>query len=392
MQAINTYDLYLIKEDPKLIIEKIEETGKSNSKIMIENTNNFLLILTNFEVGDFQPIEYKNNEHLKVDLKTTFDPYRYVFFRIVQNSYDNLNIKIFNFKSVCENSVDLNINLMKWRMAPDLNIDIIKNTKFLLIGAGTLGCHVSRNLIGWGARNINFIDNGYISYSNPVRQSLYTFSDAKEGPNLKAETAAKKLKEIFPAVKSEGFSFQIPLPGRKLVDLQAQENYFMKVDKLENLIKESDVVFLLTDSRESRWFPTVFTKKYNKICITAAIGFDSFVVMRHGRDIKTEQSAGNEEKVGCYFCNDIVSPVDTSMNRTLDQQCTISRPGISGICSGFAAELGISMLQKGNGIDDDIPEIIRGNIRDFNFLKIKLEASRKYKKLLKITLLKNNFL
>jgi len=274
---------------------------------------------------------------------------------------------------------------MKWRMAPELNVDIIKTTKFLLIGAGTLGCHVSRNLLGWGARHINFIDCGFISYSNPVRQSLYCFSDAKAGNSPKAETAAKALKEIFPSVHSEGYSFQIPLPGRKLVDEKAEKNYFEKIEKLENLIKENDLVFLLTDSRESRWFPTVLAKLHNKICVTAAIGFDSFVVMRHGVKLKENLDAkkinnekSNEKVNGCYFCNDIVSPVDTSNSRTLDQQCTISRPGISGICSGFASEIGISMIQKGCGLEDDIPEIIRGNIKDYNFLKLKLEASKKY--------------
>ena len=59
---------------------------------------------------------------------------------------------------ILENSVDLNINLMKWRMSPSLNTDIIKTTKFLLIGAGTLGCSVARNLLGWGVRYIDFVD------------------------------------------------------------------------------------------------------------------------------------------------------------------------------------------------------------------------------------------
>ncbi len=179
-----------------------------------------------------------------------------------------------------------------------------------------------------------------------------------------------------------------------MIDENSIKNFFEKIEKLENLIKDNDVIFLLTDSRESRWFPTLLAKNNGKICITAAIGFDTFVVMRHGinknqyrnkfnkRDYIDNIEKALEENeihsnIGCYFCNDIVSPVDTSMNRTLDQQCTISRPGISGICSGFASELGISLIQKGSGMDDEIPEIIRGNIRDFNFLKLKLDVSKK---------------
>jgi ubiquitin-like modifier-activating enzyme ATG7 len=254
---------------------------------------------------------------------------------------------------------------MKWRQAPDIDTEIIKSTKFLLIGAGTLGCHVSRNLLGWGARNINFIDNAKISFSNPVRQSLYNFQDSQEMDAYKADLASKRLKEIFPLVNSQGYAFTIRLPGRALVNQEAEEKYLTQVEQLGKLISEHDVIFLLTDTRESRWFPTFFAKMYNKICITSAIGFDSFVVIRHGTV---------SQNFACYFCSDIVSPVDSSSNRTLDQQCTISRPGISGICSGFCSEMAISLLNSGNSLGENIPHSIRGNIADFNFMTLQAQA------------------
>lgn len=38
------------------------------------------------------------------------------------------------------------------------------------------------------------------------------------------------------------------------------------VKKLETLIDDHDVVFLLMDSRESRWLPTMLGKAKNKVC------------------------------------------------------------------------------------------------------------------------------
>ena len=50
-------------------------------------------------------------------------------------------------KKLADQSVDLNLKLMKWRISPNLNLDKIKRTKCLLLGAGTLGSYVSRNLL-----------------------------------------------------------------------------------------------------------------------------------------------------------------------------------------------------------------------------------------------------
>lgn len=46
--------------------------------------------------------------------------------------------------------------------------------------------------------------------------------------------------------------------------------------------------------------------------MNAALGFDTFLVMRHGARAST--STGT--RLGCYYCNDIVAPADVGHIRT----------------------------------------------------------------------------
>lgn len=49
--------------------------------------------------------------------------------------------------------------------------------------------------------------------------------------------------------------------------------------------------------------------------------------MRHGLSPFEHNEEVNGKRLGCYFCNDIVAPRNSLKDRTLDQQCTVSRPG-----------------------------------------------------------------
>jgi ubiquitin-like modifier-activating enzyme ATG7 len=281
---------------------------------------------------------------------------------------------------LADQAVDLNLKLIKWRISPSIDLDTIKKTSCLLLGAGTLGSYVARGLMGWGVRKITFVDNAKVSYSNPVRQPLYDFKDCEDGGVRKAERAADVLMEIYPGMDSNGYNLSVPMAGHPIMDEAKVKKDF---DKLKHLIESHDAIFLLMDSRESRWLPTVMGKAAGKIVINAALGFDTYVVMRHGlqptpppapRSVESSEGTviihpddekdplkaaatdpvepgpngekqQTEEELGCYFCSDVVAPGDSLKSATLDQQCTVTRPGAAPLASSLAVELLVSIMQ-----------------------------------------------
>lgn len=112
------------------------------------------------------------------------------------------------------------------------------------------------------------------------------------------------------------------------------ESVLKDVERLETLIEEHDVVFLLMDTRESRWLPTLIAAEKQKLVINAALGFDTYLVQRHGVRSNGKSDSGNDEAaqgpstsqgaisqklgnlpaelLGCYFCNDVVAPGNVS--------------------------------------------------------------------------------
>lgn len=284
--------------------------------------------------------------------------------------------------------------------------------------------------MGWGVQHITFADNGRVAYSNPVRQSLFAFEDCKGGGRFKAEAAAAALSAVYPGARSSGHVLTIPMPGHPLTTPSEASRARRDAETLEELVSSHDVVFVLTDSRESRWLPTLLAAKHDKICVNAALGLDSFLVVRHGgspddggggeasnednsrrrhaeapvvaaaaspaktaEELESENpqasaasaaaasspEAGKPEseptapscppcpganttatagaasaatavrqatpsRLGCYFCTDVVAPENSSLNRTLDQQCTVTRPGLAPMAAATAVEMTVGLL------------------------------------------------
>jgi len=269
-----------------------------------------------------------------------------------------------NTKEVMIQAVDLNIKLMKWREWPELDTEKLTRTKCLLFGAGTLGCGVARSLLGYGVKNITFVDNGRVSYSNPVRQSLFEFEDCG---HPKALAASNRLKKIYPGIESTGIVLTLPMPGHAIPLSNDSENEeaIATIKKVDELVQSHDVCFALTDSREARWLPTMLCASYDKLLINAALGFDSYLIMRHGSG-----DFEDKNRLGCYYCQDIVAATNSQKNRSIDQQCTVTRPGISAIASGLAVEMMVSILHSSTDTDN-IPHQIRGSVYSFcqNILK-----------------------
>lgn len=118
----------------------------------------------------------------------------------------------------------------------------------------------------WGIRHITFLDGGHVSFSNPVRQNLFTYNDA-EKKREKAKAAAFRVKEIHPGMTVNGYKIHIPMPGYTIGE-SLKDKTIQALNQIEELVQSHDVLYLLTDSRESRWLPTLLGATHDKVRTT----------------------------------------------------------------------------------------------------------------------------
>lgn len=290
--------------------------------------------------------EFKNNANgtSLFHLKTSSSEIRYTGWNSATLTTTDLSKKM-DPNIIAEQNAERNLKLMMWKHEPNLPLDKLRKVNCLLIGAGTVGCSVARNLIAWGLKNITFVDCATVSHANPVRQNLYTTKDiGKE----KSQIATETLFTILPSVNAKGYTLDIPMPGH--ADISNETDYNI----LNELVQKSDVIFLSTDSREGRWLPIILAQIHGKDMINIALGYDSMLV----------QYINNEN--GCYFCTDPVGPRDTMSTRTIDEKCTITRPGISNIASAIAVEFYVDIIRGAAN-----HHMTRFNFTDMQFIQHK---------------------
>jgi ubiquitin-like modifier-activating enzyme ATG7 len=203
-------------------------------------------------------------------------------------------------------------------------------TRALILGMGTLGCQLARSLLAWGVTALTLVDHGQVRPANPTRQCLYTSADVGRG---KVEAAAAALRALSPACRATPCALSIPTPGHGELDLDA-------LGALEALIVAHDLVFLCTDSRQSRWAPSLLAALHGVPAISIGLTFDAFVVIRHAPG------------ASCYFCADSAAAIPSApaIARPPSELCTLTRPGLAVMAAAAAAELTAALLCHGQGL------------------------------------------
>lgn len=145
-----------------------------------------------------------------------------------------------------------------------------------------------------------------MSCSNAFRPLLFEFEECLNGRKRKAACAGAQadlprcrasLSSTFPWMHScsqnaAGRSLSIPIPSHPIPPASVAQAK-ADVATLEALLDDHDAIFLLLDSRENRWPPTM-------------LDFDMLLVKRHGAQSAVQ--AQGKGRFSYYYFTDTVAP------------------------------------------------------------------------------------
>lgn len=127
---------------------------------------------------------------------------------------------------------------------------LIRNTKFLVVGAGGLGCPVIQYLTASGAGTIGIMDDDEIDISNLQRQVFYGFNDIGKLKSIVAGTRMKRMNSFV----------EVLMINSRLTSLNALQ-----------ILAEYDVILDCTDNTETRYLINDACIILNKPMVHAAV-------------------------------------------------------------------------------------------------------------------------
>jgi len=126
----------------------------------------------------------------------------------------------------------------------------LRDTRFLVVGAGGLGCPVIQYLTAAGAGALGIMDNDEIEISNLQRQVFYGFNDIGKLKSIVASTRMKRLNSFV----------EMEMINRRL-----------NRDNAREIISGYDVILDCTDNLESRYVINDACILENKPMVHAAV-------------------------------------------------------------------------------------------------------------------------
>lgn len=213
----------------------------------------------------------------------------------------------------------------------------IRNAKFLVVGAGGLGCPAIQYLTAAGAGTVGVVDNDQVEISNLQRQVFYGFNDIGKLKSIVASTRMKRMNSF--------------------VDL-VMINRRLNADNALEIIEGYDVILDCTDNLSSRYV-------INDACIL----LDKPMVHAGVHKFEGQVSVFNYQGGPSYRC----------LHPEVESTGSVSNP-VLGIYSVIPGIIGLMQASEAIKIVTGAGRVISGKLLIYNaltaqFLSIDIERN-----------------